>query len=230
MDELLKKSFQEYGFTTYKVMAMSKNNGIVEFIPKSKTIQDINNLGENPIKTYLEKNNNKTELNKKLENFRLSCVGYCVVTYILGIGDRHLENLMIKEDGKMFHIDFGFILGNDPKTYPPPFKICSQMIQAMGGKDSEKYKEFKKFCINAYWVLRDNARLIVNMFYLMIDSGILQINNEDTLFKLHDKFVPELSKSEAEVSFLGKLDDSVNALFPIIYDKVHSFMQYWRNK
>ena len=230
MDELLKKSFQEYGFTTYKVMAMSKNNGIVEFIPKSKTIQDINNLGENPIKTYLEKNNNKTELNKKLENFRLSCVGYCVVTYILGIGDRHLDNLMIKEDGKMFHIDFGFILGNDPKTYPPPFKICSQMIQAMGGKDSEKYKEFKKFCINAYWVLRDNARLIVNMFYLMIDSGILQINNEDTLFKLHDKFVPELSKSEAEVSFLGKLDDSVNALFPIIYDKVHSFMQYWRNK
>ena len=230
MDELLKKSFQEYGFTTYKVMAMSKNNGIVEFIPKSKTIQDINNLGENPIKTYLEKNNNKTELKKKLENFRLSCVGYCVVTYILGIGDRHLENLMIKEDGKMFHIDFGFILGNDPKTYPPPFKICSQMIQAMGGKDSEKYKEFKKFCINAYWVLRDNARLIVNMFYLMIDSGILQINNEDTLFKLHDKFVPELSKSEAEVSFLGKLDDSVNALFPIIYDKVHSFMQYWRNK
>ncbi len=230
MDELLKKSFQEYGFTTYKVMAMSKNNGIVEFIPKSKTIQDINNLGENPIKTYLEKNNNKTELNKKLENFRLSCVGYCVVTYILGIGDRHLENLMIKEDGKMFHIDFGFILGNDPKTYPPPFKICSQMIQAMGGKDSEKYKEFKKFCINAYWVLRDNARLIVNMFYLMIDSGILQINNEDSLFKLHDKFVPELSKSEAEVSFLGKLDDSVNALFPIIYDKVHLFMQYWRNK
>ncbi len=230
MDELLKKSFQEYGFTTYKVMAMSKNNGIVEFIPKSKTIQDINNLGENPIKTYLEKNNNKTELKKKLENFRLSCVGYCVVTYILGIGDRHLENLMIKEDGKMFHIDFGFILGNDPKTYPPPFKICSQMIQAMGGKDSEKYKEFKKFCINAYWVLRDNARLIVNMFYLMIDSGILQINNEDSLFKLHDKFVPELSKSEAEVSFLGKLDDSVNALFPIIYDKVHLFMQYWRNK
>ena len=230
MDALLKQSFQEYGFTTYKVMAMSKDNGIVEFIPKSKTIQDINNLGENPIKTYLEKNNNKTELKKKLENFRLSCVGYCVVTYILGIGDRHLENLMIKEDGKMFHIDFGFILGNDPKTYPPPFKICSQMIQAMGGKDSEKYKEFKKFCINAYWVLRDNARLIVNMFYLMIDSGILQINNEDTLFKLHDKFVPELSKSEAEVSFLGKLDDSVNALFPIIYDKVHSFMQYWRNK
>ena len=231
MDELLKKSFQEYGFTTYKVMAMSKNNGIVEFISKSKTIQDINNLGEkNPIKNYLEKNNNKLELKKKLQNFLLSCVGYCVVTYILGIGDRHLENLMVKEDGKMFHIDFGYILGNDPKPYPPPFKICSQMIQSMGGKDSDKYNEFKKLCINAYWVLRDNARLIVNLFYLMIDSGILQLNNEEVLFKLHDKFVPEFSKSEAEASFLAKLDESVNALFPIVYDKVHLFLQYWKNK
>ena len=51
-------------------MAMSKNNGIVEFISKSKTIQDINNLGEkNPIKNYLEKNNNKLELKK---NYKIS--------------------------------------------------------------------------------------------------------------------------------------------------------------
>jgi phosphatidylinositol 3-kinase len=74
----------------------------------------------------------------------MSCAGYCTMTYILGIGDRHLENLLIDPEGKLFHVDFGFIFGKNPplKDKLAPIRITSKMVEAMGGFDSEGFKSF----------------------------------------------------------------------------------------
>jgi phosphatidylinositol 3-kinase len=82
-----------------------------------------------------------------------------VITYLLVVGDRHLDNLLITAAGHLFHIDFGFI-GRDPKPYPPPFKLCSEMIAAMGGEDSKDFGLFKTLCVEAYNNLRKNANLV----------------------------------------------------------------------
>lgn len=89
-----------------------------------------------------------------MDTYVRSCAGYCVITHILGIGDRHLENLLLTQDGKLFHIDFGYMLGRDPKPLPPPMKLSKEMVDTMGGINSEHYQQFKKLCYTAFLHLR----------------------------------------------------------------------------
>lgn len=49
-------------------------------------------------------------LEKAIEEFTLSCAGYCVATYVLGIGDRHSDNIMVRSTGQVgITIAFAFL-------------------------------------------------------------------------------------------------------------------------
>ena len=46
-------------------------------------------------------NQSEVLLNKAIDEFTMSCAGYCVATYVLGVADRHSDNIMVKRTGQV---------------------------------------------------------------------------------------------------------------------------------
>lgn len=59
---------------------------------------------------------------KALETFSLleaSTTAYLTACYALGVRDGHDDNIMLREDGSLFRVDFGFVFGATPEIDTP---------------------------------------------------------------------------------------------------------------
>lgn len=233
MDELLKNENVDLKLTPYKIMATGPDEGSIQFIPNDTMTNILSKY--HGILGFLKRYHpsQTEELGVEdwvLDNFVKSCAGYCVITYILGVGDRHLDNLLVTPDGHFFHADFGYILGQDPKPFPPLMKLPPQVIEAFGGTGSSNYNKFRSYCFVAYSILRRNAGLILNLFELMKTSSIpdIRVDPDGAILKVKERFNLDMSEEEATLHFQNLINDSVNALMPIVIDHLHNLAQYWR--
>jgi len=231
MDSLLKKVNLDLRLTPYRVLATGTSQGFVEYVPKSHTLTSILEEYDRDIgKFFTHHNPRPNQLQAAVDTFIKSSAGYCVITYILGIGDRHLDNVLLTTDGHLFHIDFGYIFGRDPKPFPPPMKFCKEMVMAMGGSGSPQYKDFRTYCCSAFNLLRNHATLILNLLGLMGEANIPDLSSdvEKTLLKVQEKFRLDLTEEEAEKILLSLIDESVSALFPQVMENIHRWALYWK--
>ena len=114
--------------------------------------------------------------------FVRSCAAYCVATYVMGIGDRHSDNIMLVRDGRFFHIDFGHIMGNFKSKFGIKrerslFVFTPQMADVMGGPTGAPYREFVNLSKRAYNILRRSGDLLITLFSLMVGCGIPELED-----------------------------------------------------
>ncbi|CAH0757899.1 unnamed protein product [Diatraea saccharalis] len=233
MDKLLRRENLDLKLTPYKVLATSSKHGFLQFIESVTVAEAL--ATEGSIQNFFRKHNPcegapygiKPET---MDTYIRSCAGYCVITYLLGVGDRHLDNLLLTRGGALFHIDFGYILGRDPKPLPPPMKLSKEMVEAMGGVHSDHYHEFRKQCYTAFLHLRRHANLMLNLFSLMVDASVpdIALEPDKAVKKVQDKLRLDLGDEEAVHYLQNLLDMSVTAVMAVLVEHFHKFAQYWR--
>jgi phosphatidylinositol 3-kinase len=235
MDQLLQKENLDLKLSPYKILATSTTGGASQFVQSQSLSSIANKFKTNPALAYLKHHNpdNSQPLGVRqetLDTYVRSCAGYCVITYILGVGDRHLDNLLLAPDGHFFHADFGFILGRDPKPFAPPMKLSKEMVDCMGGINSEHYQQFKQYCFMAYAALRKSSNLILNLFSLMVDANIpdIKLEPDKAVLKVMERFHLELSEEEATLNLGRVIEDTLRAVAPVLIDKLHDWAQAFR--
>ena len=163
---LIREEGVDLKIITYNILPISSKYGYIEFVPNSSTLYHIKEDLNFSIQNWIIENNNSLNVDEIRDNICKSCAAYCVITYLLGIGDRHLDNIMITGDGKLFHIDFGYILGKDPKMMSPEIRLTPEIIDAMGGIHSKYYSKFKKYVNISFKCMRRHSRT----FYLLLSD------------------------------------------------------------
>lgn len=257
IDSLLLKENLDLKLTPYRILATSPAAGAVQYISPSIALSAISTKYRGSVTAYLQQHNPDPSgplgiRKETMDTYIKSCAGYCVITYILGVGDRHLDNLLLQPNGRFFHIDFGFILGRDPKPFAPLIKLAKEMLEGMGGSvNSEQYRQFRQYCFTAYTALRKNSNLILNLFSLMVQSSVQDVRLAEeaqggaaaaggdghgggglgvggAVGKVRERFHLDVSEEDALRILDQTLSDSVNALFGVVIDRLHEFVQGWR--
>ena len=160
------------------------------------------------------------------DTFARSCAGYCVATYVMGVGDRHSDNYMIRKDGRFFHIDFGHFLGNFKskmgfKRERAPFKFTPAMAMVLGGTSAKPYTAFQRYAVRAFNILRENRDLLLTLFSLMVSCGLPELEAPSDIDYMRDMLLLTQGSDEAAQHFKQLITESLNTKWAQHDDALH---------
>ncbi|POM80345.1 LOW QUALITY PROTEIN: Phosphatidylinositol kinase (PIK-G3) [Phytophthora palmivora] len=147
---------------TYRIVATGANIGLLETITDACSLDHLKktfaggNLSEYFRSVYGDPSS--SEFIAAQRRFIESMAAYSILSYVLLLKDRHNGNILLSSEGRVIHIDFGFILGIAPggmfSVEDAPFKLTKEMVDVMGGLGSPGYKRFRHCLCEGFLVLQ----------------------------------------------------------------------------
>jgi phosphatidylinositol kinase/protein kinase (PI-3 family) len=218
----------------YKIICTGNQQGMLEMVTNSETLANIHVkeggaisqfFSKEPIKNWIEKNCVTVSKDEAIRNFMISNVAYCLATFVLGIGDRHNDNIMLKKNGELFHIDFGHFLGHFKykmgiKRERAPFVFTRQFQNVLGNDNSELFREFKDKLHKGYIILRNNRDVIVTLLRILLCTGIPELN-EKSLRYLEMTLAMKKEDKEADDYLEKQLADSLDSVSTKLNFAIH---------
>ena len=207
---------------TYQIIMLNKDIALLEFIENSITLRQINDKGYT-LQNYILNNNINSKLDIIKTKFVNSLAISSAIAYIIGIGDRHLDNIMINNQGQIFHVDYGYILENPTIIFNmPEIKVTDEIIDFLGGTNSIYYNEFKKLIVQVYNQCRANKNIIYIYFKYICENGYLDWN---TVYKkLDSKLMTGMKCKDVEISLINQIESS-NSYMGMFGDICHTYKQ-----
>lgn len=239
IDKMWLKEGLDLKMVSFQCIPTGFKKGMIEMITNAETLRKIQvewgltgSFKDKPIAEWLQKQNpNQLEYQRAVDNFTSSCAGYSILTYILGICDRHNDNIMLKTSGHIFHIDFGKFLGDAQmfgnfKRDRTPFVLTSDMAYVINGGDrpSSKFHNFVDLCCKAFNIVRKHGDLLLHIFALMASSGIPGITS-DAVNYVRNALMPGLSNPEAAANFAKMIHISLKSWFTQFNFFLHNLAQ-----
>jgi len=135
---------------TFKVVPAGPGFGFMECVENSCSVHDYDFTN---ISKYSD---------EEMETFLKTAAGGYIGGFLLGIRDRHEDNLMIKDNHKFFQLDFKHAF--NVKTFGIDgcrFAISHRLKNEMVAKG--KWINFKERVMAAYMVLRRNSQIILHL-------------------------------------------------------------------
>lgn len=104
-----------------------------------------------------------------------SCAVMSIVGYLLGMGDRHGDNVLLNEKtGQILHVDFDCLFDKGKKLLVPervPFRLTQNMVAAMGVNEYEG--TFRRACEVTMRLIKQNENTLMNILETFLYDPIL---------------------------------------------------------
>eukprot|EP01084_Bolivina_argentea_P055401 101583_1 len=237
--EVFEKEGLDLWLQPYRILSTGKRTGLIQLLENSLSITSSKKKDGWPgsLNAHFERLYGKPGskgLQKARRRFAQSLAGYSILCYLLSIKDRHNGNIMLTAEGRLIHIDFGFVFGQAPGNQfsfeRSAFKITQEYIDTLGGEGSEEYTYFAKMVIpNATHTLEDGllaARTYSSQASILVE--IMMFNSEFPCFKsqganpLHEfrsRFFLNLSEEQVRVEVRKMLKFATNHIGTRLYDQ-----------